>query len=228
VTAKDGSVYNVDLSHNVTISQPQYPYMASFSDTSVSGDKIPANILPNSIVAVPNAGGNWVITLPKANNMTLTWTESRKDSKTENEKTVSGPTKYTYYEQWSYWGRTLYQEYSYTETVKQADEVLTTTDVTYRITGWKIGDTRYNLGDTVIVNQNITIIAEVTREEKAPVVTSNILTTTTREYYRGSDSTSKPSGASGTVSSSLRDTIDDIYDNGKNKTVVSESRTPKS
>lgn len=228
VTAKDGSVYNVDLSHNVTISQPQYPYMASFSDTSVSGDKIPANILPNSIVAVPNAGGNWVITLPNANNMTLTWTESRKDSKTENEKTVSGPTKYTYYEQWSSWVGTRYQEYSYTETVKQVDEVLTTTDVTYRITGWKIGDTRYNLGDTVIVNQNITIIAEVTREEKAPVVTSNILTTTTREYYRGSNSTSKPSGASGTVSSSLRETIDDIYDNGKNKTVVSESRTPKS
>lgn len=228
VTATDGTVYTVDLSHEVTINQPQYPYLATVSSTANSGVTLPDEV-PGTITAVPNADDEFVLTLPGA----ITWTETSTDTKIQNEKTISGPTESVYYERWTSGCDTLYQEYTYTVTVREAEEVLTTTGWTHSIIGWKIGDKTYNVGETVIINQDVTVTAVVESTKEEPVVTTNILTTTSTVYYRGKNNqTSPPANAIGELDTTSRNEFDSIiggWDGGEGtKTVEVPSRTPKS
>ncbi|MBE7001734.1 MAG: hypothetical protein E7421_03415 [Ruminococcaceae bacterium] len=227
VTATDGTVYTVDLSHAVTINQPQYPYLATVSSaTGTSGVTIPADKVPGPITAVPNDDGQFVLTLPA----TLTWTETTAASEVSGEKTVSGPTRSAYYETWTSGCDTLYQEYTYTVTVKEAEEVLTSTERTYNVTGWRIGDKTYNLGETVIIDQDVTVTAVVEITEGDPVVTTNILTTTITEYYRGKNNqSSPPAGALGVIDDATRIEIDNLISGSGEgtETVEEQTRTPK-
>jgi len=218
-----GVDYTVTLSNPVTISQPQYPAYVDFTDIK-SIESSFTGTTPSRIVGTPQADGTFTVTLPGSQ----TWTEEKSESKTENEKTISGPSQIaTYYETWTegwIWKTDKYQEYREIVMVTQADEVLTTYTRTYKITGWKVGNTTYDVGETITITGNQTISAVIGYTDGDKTMGEYIVTITTTYYETGDDMTGDPPGS--TIITTDQANEMDNYPQSNPK--VETSRVPKS
>ncbi len=182
----NGITFTVDLSHEVTINQPQYP---RYVDFTIDNSDYPGNV-PSSIYV--EDGETVQIKLPDASDVTTTWTENKTDTTTSAFIEKSHNTT-TYYETWEDdCDGAMYQQYDKHVIVSEAEETISTYVRTWKITGWKVGNTTYGLGETVTVTGSQTISAVLTSVDGTKTTTVNIITRTTKYYEVGADTTGNP------------------------------------
>ena len=182
----NGITFTVDLSHEVTINQPQYPRYVEFT---IGNSAYPGN-MPTSIYV--EDGETVQIKLPDANEVTTTWTENKTDTTTSAFTEKSHDTT-VYYETWNDdCDGAMYQQYDKHVIVSEAEETISTYVRTWKITGWKVGNTTYGLGETVTVTGSQTISAVLTSVDGTKTTTVNIITRTTKYYEVGADTTGNP------------------------------------
>ena len=209
ITIKSGGVdYTVDLSHEVTINQPQYPAYADFkiNDSTFTGTT-PSRVYSED-------GETITLTLPDSSNMTMTWTENKSTTKNEDFVVQSGyPTTKNVYTQRSETSgcdtTNYYTPYIETTTVSKASSSTTTWVNTKTITGWKIGNKVYSPGETITLTGTQTIVAVVSTVEGPKTTVSSTTTRTEIAYTQnGVESTTKPSGSKVTsVEGSVKDVV---------------------
>lgn len=202
----DSVTYTVNLSNQVTISQPDAPVYLNYSifGYDFNGD------IPD--MEISHNGGAIEVTLPTVNNWVSRQEEYSYGDATPvvTESTVSyltdtkkGIILTTYY----------YDLYTRTKTSVTADTTTTIFDGTYTVTGWQIGDTVYAPGTKVKISKGQTAIAVIEEiESERKVISSNTATQTTvtlRDVYSSNTSGySKRSDATTTLYTS------DKYPNG--------------
>lgn len=187
-----GNTYTVQLSHEVTINQPQYPPYVDFNSTA-SGQTLPTT--PSRIYGTPQADGTFTITLPGSQ----TWTEDKSTTQNQDFTVTDTITRNVYTERSETSGcdtTTYYTPYIETTTVSQASSSTTTWTRTWRITGWKVGNTTYGVGETIAITGNQTITAVLSYTDGTKTTESSTTTRTVIAYTaNGSESTTKPSGS---------------------------------
>ena len=184
VTTADGTVYDVDLTHEVTINQPQYPYVATFN--AKDGNGVALNSKPGDLMATPNANGDLAIKLPGSQ----TWTVEMKENISSGDPTTYPKTVYLYED--STWTetesngcggtnvveKTGYTNYTVTANVAESSTTTEYWNRTYTISKWIINGQEYNPGDEVVLTSNVTITALLTHTD-GTVTTKQ---TTTKVY----------------------------------------------
>lgn len=192
VTAKDGTPITVNLSHPVTINQPQYPPYVDFNSTSADGvtlDKVPARVYATTVTD----DGDMQVTLP-----TKIWTEPR--SKTESSSNPVVTTSVVYTTRTEQGGgcssnTTYYTSYTKTVTVYSGTSTTTTWDDQYTVTKWTNGSNQFTPGNAVVITENQTLTPELSMKS----INQNSVTTTTTKtvtYYTktGEETQEKPNG----------------------------------
>ena len=174
VTAEDGTVYNVDLSHNVTISQPQCPptVVYQISDDTFNG------VVPPTIVS--ETGSTVTLTLPEVPDWAVmnpggsvtydsSWTEESKTSEYIG-----------YYRK----GLGNYQKVTKITTVELGTYTRTGTGTRYQVTGWKLGNTVYEPGTTITfdIGSGVTFEAVIGKEEGVALDSRGTVRKTTVTY----------------------------------------------
>ena len=76
----------------------------------------------------------------------------------------------------------MYQKYTKTVTVAEAEETISSYTRTWRITGWKVGNTTYGFGETVTITSSQTITAVLSSTDSSKTVTKNLVTRTTKYF----------------------------------------------
>ena len=184
VTTADGTVYNVDLTHDVTISQPQYPYVATFN--AKDGNGVMLNSKPGDLMSAPNANGDMTVTLPGSQ----TWTVGIENPIPSGGSTTSTETLYEYIP--SKWTekqsngcggtndveKTGYTNYTITASVVTSSSITEFWDRTYTISKWIVNGQEYNPGDEVVLTGNTTITAKLSYTDG----TKTSSQTTTKAY----------------------------------------------
>lgn len=173
--------FTVKLRNSITINQPQIPLYVDFA---INNDSY-TGAVPGRMYSMN--GETVEVTLPDANDITAQWPEEMSTSQTSNVQTIVDDEQTNYYETWRSWGTNYYQTYTQHVTVTQAEEVYTTFTRTWKITGWRIGNTTYALGEKVTLTSNQTITAVFTSSDSGHQPEEYILTTTTTYYTTGSD-----------------------------------------
>lgn len=186
----NGLTYTVDLSHGVTINNPQYPPYVTYtiSDSTFTGTIPPRQYSED--------GETITVTLPTISS----WTQDM-SSTTNGEFVVQSgypSTRNVYTQRTESSGcssTTYYTPYIETTTVSKATSATTTWVRTKTITGWKIGSTTYKPGDTVTLTGNQTITAVIGSSDGTKTTNSSITTRTVIEYTAsGAETTARPSG----------------------------------
>lgn len=213
ITVKyDEMTFTVDLSHAVTINQPQYPPYVDFKDIS-SIDSTYTGTTPSRVYS--EDGETVTLTLPTI----APWTTNESSTVDGTYTAVGTPTTRTVYTEvyntWE-WFKTYYDYTKYTETktTYQATSTKTTWVNTHTITGWNINGKVYKPGDTVSITETATITAIVTVTEGTKTTA-----TTTGTYYaytytqtaKTTKVTSVPSGYGTKVDSASDYTTDPTY-----------------
>ena len=189
-----GATYTVNLSDAVTINNPLYPPYATFGSTA-SGQTLPTT--PSTIYATPKADGTFTITLPG----TQTWTEAKSSTTNGDFVVQSGypSTRNVYTERSETIGcstTTYYTPYIETTTVSKATSSTTTWTRTWKITGWKVGNTTYAVGETITIEGHQTFTPVLSYTDGTKTTNSSTTTRTVIAYTaNGSESTTKPSGS---------------------------------
>ena len=190
ITIKSGGVdYTVDLSHEVTINQPQYPAYADFkiNDSTFTGTT-PSRVYSQdgeTITLTLPTIDSWFVSNETVNNQDfVTKSETARDVYKEV-TTGSGCNKKTNYE--------LYTEMT---TVSVASSIKTTWTDTRTITGWKIGNKVYLPGETVELTGVQTITAVVTKVEGPKTAVDTTTTRTVISYTHTATQDTEPSGRS--------------------------------
>lgn len=168
---------DVTLAHPVTINQPQIPRYVDFQiDNNSYTGNIPARVYTMD-------GESVTFTLPSASQFTAQWNEAMVESTKSNLRTISD-TVTEYYETWTSCGNSRHQKYTKHVTVTQEDEIESTYTRTWKITGWRVGNTIYGLDHTepITVNgtQTVSAVIEYTDGDR---ITRNYVLTTTTKYY---------------------------------------------
>jgi len=200
--------FTVDLSHDVTINNPLVPPKATYKDiASVESS------YPGSTPAAVRSSDAKTITLPKASDITVTWTENRSSTVNQDFTVQSGyPTTRNVYTQRTegilFWATTYYTPYIETTTVSVASSSTITWVDTHTITGWKVGNKTYAFGETISVTGDITVTPIISTVAGPKTTTSSTTTRTTVTYTaNGSETTTKPSG---TRVTSVENTTNDV------------------
>ena len=193
-----GKTFVVDLSDSVTINQPQCPPRAEFkiSNSAFTGT------VPSSVYS--QDGETITLTLPSSQ----TWTEAKSSTTNGSFVVQSGyPKNETVYTTRSETSgcdtKYFYTPYTKTTTVSVASSSTTSWTRTWTITGWKIGNTTYGLGETITVTGNQTINAVITYTD-SPKTTANTTTTRTEYYYTSAGSEAQGNAPGTTIDSSER------------------------
>lgn len=186
------ATFTVDLTHDITINNPQIPIYVDFkiTDTTFTGTT-PSRVYTED-------GETITLTLPTV----ASWTEPKTTTSNGEFVVQSGypMTKNVYTERSESDGcngtKTYYTPYIETTTVSVASSSTTTWTNTKTITGWKVGNTTYKPGDTITVTSTQTITAVVTTVEGQKTTASSTTTRTVVEYTaNGAETTSRPSGS---------------------------------
>lgn len=215
----NGMTFTVDLSHEVTINQPQYPRYIEFT---IGNSAYPGNI-PEKIYV--DDGETVQVKLPGANEITTTWTENITDT-TTSAFTDKSNTTTSYYETWNDdCDGAMYQKYDKHVVVSEATETTSTYVRTWTLTGWKVGNTTYALGETITVTGSQTISAVLSYADGAKTTTVNLLTRTTKYYVVGSDTVGTPPSGYANVTSDPDNSNKDRWTQSSPNVV--DVRTPK-
>lgn len=183
-----GATYAVTLSDAVTINNPLCP---PYADFTIGNDSY-TGATPPRVFATPQADGTLKITLPSAGDITTSWNENKSESTTDTFVTISGPKETVYYETWGGCDGNQHQKYTKVVTVTQANESVSTWTRTWTITGWKVGNKTYGLGDTVSVSGGQTIEAVMSYVDGRKDANEYILTRTTTYYVTGPNTAGTP------------------------------------
>ncbi len=190
ITVSDGKIsMTAQLSHPVTINQPQYPPSVKFEiNNAAYPGPVPAQVYSAT-------GDEYMITLPAASAITTTWSQDIETSKIENEVPVGDPVTTPVYETWTSGCDQKYQAYTKTVSQRVGDETITNYTETYTITGWKIGNEIYALGEEVTVSGSQTVTAVIASAESNHKITKYRTTTTETYYTAGANNLDeKPAG----------------------------------
>lgn len=202
----NNATYTVNLSAGVTINNPLYPY---YTDFAVNNSTFTGTV-PGRIYATPQKDGTFEVTLPGSQ----TWTEDKSSTTNGDFVVQSGypSTRDVYTERSESNGcstTTYYTPYIETTTVSKASSSTTTWTRTWTITGWKVGNTTYGLGETITITGNQTVQAVLAYTDGAKTTTSSTTTRTVIAYTQnGEESPTKPTGSKVTsVSGSTTDVV---------------------
>ena len=199
----------MDLTDAVTINNPLIPPKVTYKDISSVKSSYPGS----TPAAVRSADGK-TVTLPKASDITVTWTENRSSTVNQEFTVQDGyPTTRNVYTERSegalFWKKTYYTPYIETTTVSVASSSTTTWVDAHTITGWKVGNKTYAFGETISVTGDITVTPVISTVAGPKTTTSSTTTRTAITYTaNGSETTTKPSGTRVTsVENSTNDVV---------------------
>lgn len=188
-----GVDYTIALADAITINNPQCPYYLDFNSTA-SGQTLPTT--PSRIYGIPNEDGTFTVTLPGSQ----TWNESKSSTQNGDFVVQSGypTTRNVYTERTETSGcnsTTYYTPYIETTTVSTATSSTTSWVRTWTITGWKIGNKTYNVGETITLDGIQTATAIISYVDDTKTTVASTTTRTVIAYTQnGNESKSKPSG----------------------------------
>lgn len=190
-----GVTYTIQLSHEVTINQPQYPLYVDFTDiTSIDGTF--TGNTPSRIYGTPKADGTFEVTLPTVDDA---WVETKRYADTSSlvEKLdgVSPDRTDTIYWAYKYKG-TSFTNWSadwYTYTVSRNIYEATTTasewTVTNRVVGWTDGKNTYRPGQTITITGATTLraVIEETHNQDTVTITTSMIRIVIVSVVKGDD-----------------------------------------
>ena len=180
-----GTTYTVQLSHEVTINQPQYPPYADFAvnDSTFTGT------VPGRIYGTPNADGTFTITLPGSQ----TWIAPGLSAVDGDFELQSDNTDQVWTGSWKPISNG-YTTYSRNIKIYTAVSTTTTWDITKVITGWKVGNTTYKPGETVQITGAQRITAVISATNGPSTTQTETATRTVTTFTKTGTSYTEPSG----------------------------------
>ncbi len=180
-----GVTYTVDLSHEVTINQLQYPPYAEFkiNDSTFTGTT------PSRIFGTPQADGTFTVTLPGSQ----TWIADGLSAVDGDFVLQSDNTDQVWTGSWKLTSNG-YTTYNRNIKIYTATSMTTTWDITKVITGWKVGNTTYKPGETVQITGAQTITAVISATNGPTTTQTETATRTVTTFTKTGTSYREPNG----------------------------------
>lgn len=181
----DGATYTVQLTNPVTINQPDCPVYVDFAvdDSTFTGT------VPGRIFGTPQADGTFTITLPGSQ----TWTAPGLSAVDGDFTLQSDNTDQVWTGSYSMFSNG-YTTYNRNTKIYKAVSTTTTWTITKTITGWKIGDTVYQPGETVKITGVQQITAVISSTDGPKTTQTETATRTVVTFTKTGTSYWEPSG----------------------------------
>lgn len=168
------ATFAVDLTHDITINNPQSPPYVEFKDIK-SIDSTFTGTTPSRVYS--EDGETITLTLPTI----ASWSYTQVDNTPGAETLTSDNTDVVYTTASASWGRKTYTYYNRNVKVYTSVGISKSYLVTKQIVGWKVNGIEYKPGDTITVtgNQTVTAVIKTTNGAKTTETTTVTRTVTT-------------------------------------------------
>lgn len=174
------NTYTVELIDGITINNPQCPQSVSIPKIVSTDSSFKGTDVSTTTFYSQNAE-TVTLTLPDANAVTVTWTKDYEFSSGGGDFVATGKTEtaMVHTTASASLGRTTYKQYQQTITEYQKVTTKTNRTDTHTITGWKVGNVVYALGETVTLPVGSKVIPVISVVKGAETGT----TATATKYY---------------------------------------------
>ncbi len=170
---EDGIYYKLNLGNSLSFVQKGETYSVAFVVDNQAFDQ--SSKMPS--ISYANADGTVTLTMPNDIN---SWTQNMQEASGDSKTSVSEPEKLCVYDKRIDFGKHNWFTYERVTTVTTTVGTTTTWTNTNQITGWKVGNTEYSLGQTVTLTlTEDTIVEALIESTEGDKTTTNSTTTHT-------------------------------------------------